>query len=85
MSTVITPLSNAVSISTANNVAQGTVIYILNNSNQSANILFSYANGVQYASLNIDHQMNLIVNKDPTDTLTGAAGIIATSIAWPKG
>lgn len=84
MSQIIKPLANAVAIDTANNVAQGTVIYIGNQSNQSANVVCKYANGTQYASISINHDTYMIVQKGATDTLTGA-GCVATSIAWPKG
>ena len=84
MAVVYRPLANAVAIDTANNVASGAVIYVQNKSNQAANVLFSYANGVQYASISVDHQTNIVVSKAATDTLTGT-GCVATSIAWPKG
>jgi len=84
MSAVYRPLANAVSITTANDVFTGTVIHIGNQSNQSANVVFKYANGVQYASISINHDDWIVVEKDATDTLTGAT-CVATSIAWPKG
>ena len=84
MSAVYKPLANVVSIGTANDVWQGTVIHIGNQSNQSANVLFKYANGVQYASISVNHDDWIVVQKDATDTLTGAS-CVATSIAWPKG
>lgn len=84
MSAVYKPLANVVSIGTANNVWQGTIIHIGNQSNQSANIVFKYANGVQYASISVNHDDWIVVQKDATDTLTGAS-CVATSIAWPKG
>lgn len=85
MSTVIRPLSNGVAIDTANTVSDGTIIFVNNNSNQPANLIFSYSNGTQYASMALDHTSNyVIVKKDATDKLTGT-GMVATSIAWPKG
>jgi len=84
MSAVYRPLANVVSIGTANDVWQGTVIHIGNQSNQSANVLFKYANGVQYASISVNHDDWIVVQKDATDTLTGAS-CVATSIAWPRG
>ena len=84
MSAVYKPLANVVSIGTANDVWQGTVIHIGNQSNQSANVLFKYANGVQYASISINHDDWIVVQKNATDTLTGAS-CVATSIAWPRG
>ena len=84
MSAVYKPLANVVSIGTANDVWQGTVIHIGNQSNQSANVLFKYANGVQYASISVNHDDWIVVQKDATDTLTGAS-CVATSIAWPRG
>jgi len=84
MSQVIRPLSNAVSISTANSVANGTIIHITNQSNQSANIVFKYANGVQYVSIGLNHDSSIILTKAASDTLTGDT-CVATSIAWPKG
>lgn len=84
MTNVYRPLSNAVSITSANNVASGTIIHIGNQSNQSANVIFKYANGVQYASMSINHDTSMVVQKAATDTLTGAS-CVATSIAWPKG
>ena len=84
MSAVYRPLANVVSIGTANDVWQGTIIHIGNQSNQSANVLFKYANGVQYASISVNHDDWIVVQKDATDTLTGAS-CVATSIAWPRG
>ena len=84
MTNIIRPLANAVSIATANNVAQGTIISVCNQTNQSANIIFSYANGVQYASIGVNHDSTINVQKGATDTLTGT-GCVAASIAWPKG
>ena len=40
MSAVYKPLANVVSIGTANDVWQGTIIHIGNQSNQSANVVF---------------------------------------------
>ena len=84
MSTIYRPLANAVAIDTANDVFTGTVIHIGNQSNQTANVVFKYANGVQYASMSINHDASMVVQKAATDTLTGAS-CVATSIAWPKG
>lgn len=84
MSAVYRPLANVVSIGTANDVWQGTIIHIGNQSNQSANVLFKYANGVQYASISVNHDDWIVVQKDATDTLTGSS-CVATSIAWPRG
>jgi len=84
MANIYKPLANVVAIDTANNVAQGTIISICNQTNQSANVLFKYANGVQYASIGVNHDATIVVQKATTDTLTGA-GCVATSIAWPKG
>lgn len=82
---VIKPLSNAVSLASANNVSAGQLIYIMNSNTSAANILFSYANSVQYASLNLCQNTNIIVQKASTDLLTAISGCVATSIAWPKG
>ena len=84
MSTVIRPLSNVVSVGTANNVFNGTIIYVDNQTNQAANLVFKYANGVQYASIGVSHDSSIVVQKSASDTLTGS-GCVATSIAWPKG
>ena len=61
-----------------------TLIHIGNQSNQNANVIFKYANGTQYATISINHDNSIIVQKDATDTLTGN-NCVATSIAWPKG
>ena len=84
MSQVLKPLANVVSIATANDVWQGAIIHITNQSNQSANVVLKYANGVQYASIGLNHDSEIIIEKDSTDTLTGAS-CVATKIAWPKG
>lgn len=79
---IIKPQGSQVALSsTGNNVANAGLIYIVNTSTAGvANI--AYANAVVYANVTITNTYPIIIQKAPTDLITGTSTMFAVPVAY---
>ena len=68
------------SISSANNVDSATVVRVIN-TGAAAVLNVAYANGTVYANCTVSNTQFVIVEKNPSDTVTGA-NMLAVQIAY---
>jgi hypothetical protein len=68
------------SIASANNVASAKLVRVIN-TGAAAVLNFAYANATVYANLTVSNVEFVVVEKQPTDTLTGA-NMLATPLAY---
>lgn len=80
MAEALKPIGSERSIATANNVASAKVVRIIN-TGAAAVLNFAYANSTVYANLTVSNTQYVVVEKQPTDTLTGA-NMLATPLAY---
>lgn len=69
-----------VSIASANNVGNANLVRIVN-TGAAAVMNVAYANGTVYANCTVSNTQAVIIEKDPTDTVTGA-NMLAVQIAY---
>ncbi len=79
---IIKPLGNEVTLigNNASSVANATLVRVTNMDTTKQQVVFKYANGVQYADASVPVSESIIVEKNPTDLLLGMnlkAGAIA--------
>lgn len=79
---IVKPLRNEVLL-TGNNalsVGNATLVRVTNLDTTLAQVVFRYANGVQYADASIGPQQTILIEKDATDLIIGTnmkAGAVA--------
>lgn len=76
----IKPIGAERSIASANNVASAKLVRVIN-TGAAAVLNFAYANATVYANLTVTNTEFVVVEKQPTDTLTGA-NMLATPLAY---
>lgn len=80
MANALKPNGAERSIGTANNVANAKLARVIN-TGAAAVMNFAYANGTVYANLTVTNTEFVVVEKQPTDTLTGT-NMLATPLAY---
>lgn len=80
MAEALKPIGSERSIATANNVATAKVVRVIN-TGAAAVLNLAYANSTVYANLTVSNTQYVVVEKQPTDTLTGA-NMLATPLAY---
>lgn len=75
----IKPLSQSVSLTTANTVSNSTLVYLAANSNTLITITSN--TGTVTGSFVIPQTTYIVVEKKPTDTIAANVAIAATSVA----
>ena len=80
MANALKPNGAERSIGTANNVASAHLARVIN-TGAAAVLNLAYANGTVYANLTVTNTEFVVVEKQPTDTLTGA-NMLATPLAY---
>lgn len=76
----IKPLGAEIAIGSANNVNLAKVVRVIN-TGATAVLNFAYANGTVYANCTVTNTQFIAVEKQPTDTLTGA-NMLAVGLAY---
>jgi hypothetical protein len=76
----IKPIGAERSIASANNVASAKLVRVIN-TGAAAVLNFAYANATVYANVTVTNTEFVVVEKQPTDTLTGA-NMLATPLAY---
>jgi len=79
---IVKPLRNEVNLvgNNASSVANATLVRVTNLDSGVSQVVFRYANGVQYADASLGPNQSIIVEKNPTDLIIGTnmkAGAIA--------
>ena len=77
---ILKPQGPEVSIGSANNVANSTLVRVIN-TGSAAVLHFASNTGTEYANLTVSNVQYVVVQKSATDTLTGS-NMLATPIAW---
>ena len=77
---IIKPLGNEVAIDTANNVGNANLIRVINVAAPTVMTL-QYANGLNYATITIQNNSPVIVQKRSGDLVTGT-GLKAAPVAY---
>lgn len=80
MSAVLRLKGAQVSIASANNVGNANLIRVIN-TGAAAVMNVAYANGTVYANCTVSNTQAIVIEKDPTDTVTGA-NMLAVQIAY---
>ena len=80
MANSLKPNGTERSIASANNVASAKLVRVIN-TGAAAALTFAYANATVYANLTVSNVEFVVVEKQPTDTLTGA-NMLATPLAY---
>jgi len=80
MANALKPIGAERSIASANNVASGKLVRVIN-TGAAAVLNFAYANATVYANITVTNTEFVVVEKQPTDTLTGA-NMLATPLAY---
>lgn len=80
MANTIKPIGAERSIGTANNVASAKCARVIN-TGASAVLNIAYANSTVYANLTVSNTESVVIEKQPTDLLTGT-NMLATPLAF---
>lgn len=80
MASTLKPIGAERSIGTANNVAEAKCARVIN-TGAAAVLNFAYANGTVYGNLTVTNTQFIVIEKQPTDTLTGT-NMLATPLAF---
>lgn len=80
MANALKPIGAERSIASANNVASAKLARVIN-TGAAAIMNLAYANGTVYANLTVSNTEYVVVEKQPTDTLTGA-NMLAAPLAY---
>jgi hypothetical protein len=80
MANTIKPIGAERSIGTANNVALAKCARVINTGG-AAVLNFAYANGTVYGNVTVTNTEFVVIEKQPTDTLTGT-NMLATPLAY---
>ena len=80
MSAILRLKGAQVSIASANNVGNANLIRVIN-TGAAAVMNVAYANGTVYANCTVSNTQAIVIEKDPTDTVTGA-NMLAVQIAY---
>jgi hypothetical protein len=75
-------LSTEISLSTANTVSDARVVRVFNNTGGNILITRSNSSAVVLGTCTLQANSVTFVEKNPSDTLTAAAAVLATSIAF---
>jgi hypothetical protein len=75
-------LTQEISINTtANNVANSTLVRVVNPTTSNTVLLIQYANGTTYASGSVRANSEIVIQKNPTDLIIGS-GQLASAVAF---
>ena len=80
MANALKPNGTERSIASANNVASAKLARVIN-TGAAAVMTLAYANGTAYANLTVTNTEFVVIEKQPTDTLTGA-NMLAVPLAY---
>jgi len=76
---ILKPLGAEISISSANTVANSMLVRVINTG--AAAVLHLANSGGEYANLTVSNVQYVVIQKQTTDTLTGA-NMLATPVAY---
>lgn len=80
MANTFKPIGQERSIGTANNVALAKCVRVIN-TGAAAVLNIAYANSTVYANLTVSNTESVVIEKQPTDLLTGT-NMLATPLAF---
>lgn len=80
MASTLKPIGAEVSIASANTVSDAKCVRVIN-TGAAAKMNLAYANTTVYANLTVTNTQFIVIEKQPTDTLTGA-NMLATPLAF---
>lgn len=78
---ILKPIGAQTAIGTANSVANATVVVITNVDAAAQTLTRAYSNGTSIATMLVLANTQMLIEKDPTDTLAGT-NCVATAIAY---
>jgi hypothetical protein len=79
---LIKPISTEISLSTANTVSDARVVRVFNNTGGTVLITRTSAAAIVIGTCSLQANSVHFIEKNPSDTLTAAAAVLATSIAY---